>query len=217
MKIGYSQNKNVKQLKQIIQTLSKEIPNDNNYNKNKLYLDEFNKICTNNQALELLNKRLIDMVPKDRIITYNIQEVNRYRDANYTSDTITFNLMSNGSWGGEYDDSGDKYQYKKAYTTDNLKVNLKSSDVDTSNGEWKNSIWLGNIDEGNTFNYTELRGSLPCYFNWRNRTGYIYFYEDGLYLFSNDWSFLTAESQPYWINFNGILRYKSYEDYSTRS
>ena len=196
-------------LKKILITLSKEIPNSK-YEDDKKYLDEYNNIENNIDALKLLNKRLSYLVPRTRIIKYDIYEEMKFADANYKEDKIEVDLTSYGNWNDEFDSSGARYQYKKAYINDYLKVNLEANDVSES------EIWLGSINEGNTYNYTELDGYLPCHINNKGKTQYAYlkFYEDSIILCCNDWSFLGNTRKEYELYFNGVVDYRSYEDYT---
>ena len=224
MKIGYSQNKNVKQLKKIIQTLSKQIPNSQ-HDDNKHYLDKFNKINTNIEALELLNKRLSDLLPHKRDLTlcYGWSDMTGHIVNGNISETSnpfeTYLYTLNADWSEEYDTTQySNYQYKRIFIPKGvLTIRAKNSQINTYN-----ELYIADIYEGDTKNYTEINGYLPCRITNiggtnQAKNGLIYFNENMVYLICDDWSWLNETDIDFSISFNGCLQYKSYEDYTTKT
>lgn len=200
-------------LKKILITLSKEIPNSE-YEDDKKYLDEFNDIKSDIDALKLLNNRLSDLVPRTRTINYIFDDEINYTSQWYKGNTIDVHLSSYGDWSKEFDTSGEDMQLKKAYVNSYLTVNLKSSNIASySDGKY---IYLGYIDEGNTNNYTILNGFIPCCVVTTTEVlamAYLRFENNMLYLYANDFSFLTDTKTEVDLMFNGMIDYESYEDY----
>ncbi len=237
-------NVEIEKLKQIIQTLSKEIPNDSDSEgQYKLFLDKFNKIQTNIEALELLNRRLEDFVPRERTILYQIYDKHQWIDpkqpqkdkwGNYIYDengnTINWGTMpvthcqvyaklsSYGNWNQEYDTEGWQYQNKKCFIQYGyLDVMLSSADIPQHD---RGRLYVAKIDEdiyGN--NYTELNGYCPCTLTYSindnsyTKLGFVEMYENFLCLVCNNWDFLQETPMHVSIYFNGTVRYRSYEDY----
>lgn len=225
-------NVEIEKLKQIIQTLSKEIPNSED-EENKHYLDEFNKIGTIVEALELLNKRLKDFVPRERKIKYNPHYSNGTEfDVEYvdgtgvvTPNSREFDIVIHSlymNWRMEYDTSGWDYQYRQAFIpVSSLTFKTNNTKLSTS-GAFKNSLYLGEIDEGDTWNYTELSGYLACNVytvyaeDGNNRiNGMMYFCGNKLYLYCDNWSWLSSSDTIIEVTFSGTVLYNSYEDYRT--
>lgn len=221
MKICHSQSKNVKQLKTIIQTLSKNIPNSE-FDEDEEFLNEFNKINSNIKALELLNKRLMDLVPREREISYMSSDDVQYVDINdlvlTKSRSITLVLQSlYMDWSKEFDSTGIEYQDRLAFIPfGSLDFKTNKTKVNTYNGEFNNSLFLGNIDTNKTLCYTELKGYLPCniYTDNKRTSGLLYFYEDELYLYCDNWEWLGNEDTIIHVKFVGSLKYLSNECYT---